>query len=350
MVTSVGIPGIGADPGSMPILTWRMGLSPANVDVVGPGLTLIDGLLNSGHQVDELLDDRGFSGRDPARWADPLRERGIKHVFDLFACDHGVKDHDGVRMIDGTPHCPATPDDLVTINRPAKLSVGVLKKGASAAAQQAEHDRQRDELDAFREGIAAREQYAFRRVAGPDKTGKERWECPARSTKVVCANCPLSGFVAATSDADSPPRVSEPPAPATAPKCCTQTTVTISGDVTGKIRQRLYWGSDKWIASYKRRTYVEGSYGNMKNPKTENIRRGWCFVVGLVKTSILAAAAVAAGNIRLLRDWAATSGFQDVLCEPDPKGHFFREYDADGNQVSVADVDDKDPPLAGGPI
>ncbi len=146
-------------------------------------------------------------------------------------------------MIDGTPHCPATPDHLVTITRPAKLGVGTLPRGATAA-QKADHERQRDELATFRARIAEREPYAFRRVAGPDKTGKERWECPARSAKVVCANCPLSSFVA-TGDADSPPRVVDPPAKATAPTCCRQTTVTITGDVTAKIRQRLYWGSDR---------------------------------------------------------------------------------------------------------
>ncbi len=348
MVTTVGVPDVGATPGSMPILTWRIRLAPANADVVEPGLALINGLLGSGHPVNALLNDRAFSGRNPKRWATPLRTLGIDHIFDLFACDHGVTDHDGIRMIDGTPHCPATPDHLVTITRPAKLGVGTLPRGATAA-QKADHERQRDELATFRARIAEREPYAFRRVAGPDKTGKGRWECPARSAKVVCANCPLSGFVA-TGDADSPPRVVDPPAEATAPKCCRQTTVTITGDVTAKIRQRLYWGSDLWIASYIRRTHVEGSYANMKSPKTQNIRRGWCFVVGLVKTSILAVAAVAAVNIRLLRVWAAASGFHDVLCEPDPVGHYFIEYDADGNQVSAIEVDDKDPPLAGGPI
>ncbi len=348
MFTTVGVPDVGATPGSMPILTWRIRLAPANADVVEPGLALINGLLGSGHPVNALLNDRAFSGRNPQRWATPLRTLGIDHIFDLFSTDHGVTDHDGIRMIDGTPHCPATPDHLVTITRPAKLGVGTLTPGATAA-QKADHERQRDELATFRARIAEREPYAFRRVAGPDKTGKERWECPARSAKVVCANCPLSGFVA-TGDADSPPQVVDPPAKATAPKCCRQTTVTITGDVTAKIRQRLRWGSNEWIASYIRRTHVEASYGNMKNPKTENIRRGWCFVVGLVKTSILAAAAVAAVNIRLLRAWAETSGFQDVLCEPDPEGHYFIEYDADGNQVCADDFDDKDPPLAGGPI
>ena len=71
--------------------------------------------------------------------------------------------------------------------------------------------------------------------------GKGRWECPAQAGKLVCANCPV---------------------PALLPR-----------------------GTPK----------VE----NMKNPSSENVRRGWCRVVGIVKTSILAACAVAATNIRL---------------------------------------------------
>jgi hypothetical protein len=108
-------------------------------------------------------------------------------------------------------------------------------------------------------------------------------------------------------DGDAP-TVANPPAGEDKPKCCTQRTVTIAGNVTPKTRQRLYWGSDEWIASFNRRTHVEGFYGNMKNTNTENITRGWCCVIGIVKTSILLAVAVAATNIRLLRAWSKRTG------------------------------------------
>ncbi len=126
MVTTVGVPDVGATPGSMPILTWRIRLAPANADVVEPGLALINGLLGSGHPVNALLNDRAFSGRNPKRWATPLRTLGIDHIFDLFACDHGVTDHDGIRMIDGTPHCPGDPRSPGHDYPARKVGVGTL--------------------------------------------------------------------------------------------------------------------------------------------------------------------------------------------------------------------------------
>lgn len=83
-----------------------------------------------------------MTGRSPGATRNGGRPRcapsACDHIFDLFACDHGVTDHDGIRMIDGTPHCPATPDHLVTITRPAKLGVGTLPRGATAA-QRVDH-------------------------------------------------------------------------------------------------------------------------------------------------------------------------------------------------------------------
>jgi hypothetical protein len=104
------------------------------------------------------------------------------------------------------------------------------------------------------------------------------------------------------------PTVDNPPAIDTAPKCCKQRTITVHGDVTPKIRQRLYWGSDEWIAAFVRRTRIEGGYGNIKSSKTENVRRGWTHVVGIVKTGLMLVIAQAAANLRCLRVWAARTG------------------------------------------
>lgn len=83
------------------------------------------------------------------------------------------------------------------------------------------------------------------------------------------------------------PTLHAPPERATAPQCCTQRTVTVKGDVTPKVRQHYYWGSDEWIAAFNRRNAVEALFGNLKSPTTENVRRGWTNVMGLVKTTLL---------------------------------------------------------------
>jgi len=113
--------------------------------------------------------------------------------------------------------------------------------------------------------------------------------------------------------------------------------VTIPGTVTPNIRQRMYWGSDEWITSFNRRTHVEGSYGNLKNTNTENINRGWCCVVGLVKTSLLLAVAVTASNIRLLRAWAKRNeDFTHPMSIPEPDYEPWEAID-DNDQVLTHD-------------
>jgi len=138
----------------------------------------------------------------------------------------------------------------------------------------------------------------------------------------------------------SPPRqVEATPAAATKPKCCSQRTVTIPAEALAKTRQQHYWGSPAWIASYARRTHVEGYFGNLKNRDSGNVRRGWTRVVGLVKTSIMTACAIAATNIRLLRACDIT----DPLCAPDPEDHGFEELTPD---VTSSGTGNTSPPTA----
>lgn len=321
----VGIPMVGEVKDRAPILTQGIRLRPANAGVVTPGLELLDSYASTHGQLSQVLNDRAWSYASAEQWAFPVRERGIEQVLDLHPNDRGVRDFEGIRMVDGAPHCPSMPDDLVNIMRPARFSVGELRKDPSTERIR-QHEADTEALDEFRAKIAERRTWSFRRVAGPDMNGKERWECPAQAGKRICANCPLSQMFD-----DATPTVNDPPTGPDKPKCCTQRTITIPGNVTPKTRQRLYWGSDEWIESFNRRTYVEGSYGNMKNSNTENITRGWCCVVGIVKTSLLLAAAVAATNIRLLRAWAERTGdITDTMSIPKPDYEPWEEVDEDG--------------------
>lgn len=325
MISIVGIPAVGDGTDLAPVLTQGLMVRPANAGVVEPGLALLDQYRADSASFWEVLDDRAWSYAIPQDWAYPLRDRHIEQVLDLHPNDHGARDFEGIRMVDGWPHCPSMPDDLILIPRPARFSVGEMRKNPTRD-QVRQHAASTEALAEFRARIAERQTWAFRRVAGPNPSGRERFECPAQAGKRICASCPLSQMY----DAGTP-TVENPPTGAGTPKCCTQRTVTVPGDVTPKIRQRLYWGSDEWITSFNRRTYVEGSYGNMKNPNTENITRGWCCVVGLVKTSLLLAAAVAATNIRLLRRWAERTGdITDPMSIPDPEYQPWEETDEDG--------------------
>ncbi len=65
-----------------------------------------------------------------------------------------------------------------------------------------------------------------------------------------------------------------------------------------------------------------------KSSKTENVRRGWTHVVGLVKTGLMVVIAQAAANLRCLRVWAARTGDRtDFLTRPDPEDYGFEEID-----------------------
>lgn len=324
--TLAGVPAVGQPDDSLPVLTHRLLLRPVATGVAEPGLALLDDAAAAGGSVTELLADRAWAYLTADNWMNPCRERGVELVFDLHPNDRGVHDHEGILMVDGAPHCPAMPERLIDIARPSRFTLNDLPDDADRE-QRADHARKAVALQEFHDAIAERRQYAFRRVAGPDQTGKERYECPAQAGRIRCDNCPLSRRLPAHL-----PAVAEPPAADTAPACCTQRTVTIGGEVDAKRRQRHNWGTPEWIAAYARRTYVEATYGNVKSAKTENMRRGWCFVWGRAKTTLMVAAAMAAANLRTLRKWAARTGNTHLpLCRPDPDHHGFEEVDADGN-------------------
>lgn len=237
------VPPVGGTYAAAPALTERIVVTPAATDVVDPALGMLDRLGADGQPVTVLLADRAWSYKLPDRWAHQLRARDL----------------DGMRMIAGTAHCPATPDELIDIRRPATLGAG-------------------PELDEFTRRIDERSSYAFRRTAGPNARGDERAECPAEAGKLRCPLKPTSLLFPAEMLS-----IGAPPDAATAPACCTQRTVKIPAAADAKVRQRHIWGSAAWVRSFRRRTYVEGAFGNLKNPNTEAVRRGWIAVVGLVR-------------------------------------------------------------------
>jgi len=357
----VGVPPAGADPDTWPKLVERLSVRPANANAVEPSIAMVDSLLALDRPVTELLADREFSYKKGTSWALPLRERGISQVIDMHEGDRGVRDYNGIAMIDGTPHCRAVlgdREDLIRIPRPASLSEGTLPANAGED-QKSAHAARVAEIEAFKVKIAERSVAAFRRVAGPDSTGEERWECPAQAGKVICANCPVSLMLSkdrpVVAEPHTVPALPEPPVkPAKGAsqeereryqdekkkwdedadflRCCRQRTITIPGTVTPKLRQQHYWGSSSWIASYSRRTHVEGAFGNLKSAKTTHVTRGWINVVGIVKTSLMLAAAAVATNIRLLRKWAERTGDRThPLAATDPEHHGFEELDPNGN-------------------
>lgn len=108
------------------------------------------------------------------------------------------------------------------------------------------------------------------------------------------------------------------------PTCCSQRTVTINPGPLRKLMQEHYWGSETWEIEYAKRTYVEGAYGNRKNPSTEDVRRGHHRLAGIAMVHIAIAMSAAAYNLRILRNWHRKHGLGDpdhpLLREPEETG------------------------------
>lgn len=125
----------------------------------------------------------------PENWAYQLRSRRIEQVLDLPANDRGVRDFEGLKMIDGWPHCPSTLEHLEVTVRPAQLSVPPLKKNATPR-EVAERDEKLKAIAELRALISERRTWAFRRTAGPNSSGKEHTSAPVGPATATAATAP----------------------------------------------------------------------------------------------------------------------------------------------------------------
>lgn len=304
----VRVPERPGQPGAMPLFE-AFELTPAQLDVVEPSLRMIDRALAGGAAITDLIADRHYSYKTADRWYYELLRRNIRQHVDLHPADQGFRDYNGMKLAAAWMHCPATPDRLGTIAAPGPNATDDAKK-------------------AFSELIDERQRYALRRVSRQSATHGARWECPALAGTLGCTLRPGTVEVA---QLNGLPVVLEPPDPATAPACCRQRTVTTGTDAQAKLEQEHYWGSEKWRKRYSSRTFVEGAFGNMKNPSTENVDRGFFQVVGLAKVTFCIGIALVAHNLRMLRanTELLTPGEGDPLLQHDATCHGFVFVDPD---------------------
>lgn len=222
----------------------------------------------------DVLCDCGYSNRDPATFARPLRSKGAELVMDLHPGDRGPKGTSkGATIANGNLYCPAAPRAL--------LELGPLCRGASEE-EAAAHDEKARELSRFELG----------RIARDDACGAHRVMCPAHLGKVRCPFVPTS----MTLDFSHPEVLNPPEHP---PTCCTQKTITVSREVAAKTAQKHDYPSKAHRQSFNRRTGAERSFSWMKDPATIGMRRGWCRMFGLAKNALVYALAAVVHNVRL---------------------------------------------------
>lgn len=338
------LPPKGTSGTEYPPLIRRVVVRAAPSDDAEASLAGIDTLRANGFPVNKVIVDRGISYKADQRWASELRERGVVQVIDMHALEHGRLDHNGIAMIDGTPHCLVIPETLVEITRPVRLSLPSVGK-APRKKESKEQAEAREALEVFRSEIDERGRYAMRRTQGWRTKARtderyERYECPAEAGQVRCPHKPDS-----LNYPTDIPLVLNPPDLETAPTACHQRTFELGEDAQGKLRQEHRWGSDAWIGEYNRRTYVEGGFGVLRNPAIGGLTRGLFCVIGRIKVTLWLTALTAAINIRAIAQWAARTGIESddpVLAPPVGEDHGFEELDPETTTGT-------DPPEASAP-
>ncbi len=263
---------------TIPIVLEALSISPASTDVVAPTLMMIDSLNRRGQQVTDILGDRLYSHKAVGRWADELRLRGIWQHLDLRSDDQKPSDFDGILINAGRGYCPSLPEELYDIPSPGLRATPEARRN-------------------FNGLIDKRQTYALTIHERPNVSGRAILQCPAVSGKVGCALRPetVEPFESA-----GLPVIRHAQTPTSLPRCCTADSgrITVRSDRLNKLFQPHAWGTKDWTLAYNRRTYVEGFFGSIKNPDTENLDRGQSKFTGLVRNILRVAMSSAACNIR----------------------------------------------------
>jgi hypothetical protein len=99
------------------------------------------------------------------------------------------------------------------------------------------------------------------------------------------------------------PEILQPPEHSAA--CCAQQTITVPADVLAKTAQKHDYPSAAWRRSYSRRTGAERGFATTKDPASNDIRRGWCRLMGLTPLMLFTTVLLIARNQRILAAWNA---------------------------------------------
>jgi hypothetical protein len=265
---------------AVPELARRAALSSCRRDPVRALAPVLAAMPGQQIPLGDILADSGYSHRDAAAWALPLRAAGAQLVQDLHPHDRGPKGtHQGAVISNGNLYCPQTPRPL--------LDLGPLARTATRE-QAADHDRKTAELARYKLG----------RLTADDDDGYHRAQCPAAIGKLRCPLRPAS----MTLDRDRPEILQPPEHPQ---PCCAQQTITVAPDIIAKTAQKHDYPSAPWRRSYARRTGAERGFATIKDPAASDIARGWCRLMGLTPLTLFTVTLLIVRNQRILRAWNA---------------------------------------------
>jgi hypothetical protein len=270
--------------------------APAGSDKAAAGILAVDALRAVGCEVRELLSDRGYTYLAAEKWANALRARDVKQVFDLHKNQRAVRPGPvmGSIWVDGGLFSDALPPRLR--NLPGfRLGISLEDKIALQAK--------------YNERIP----FAFVPFGDVDTVrGTQRWRGPALRRLVRCVNNPESmrlGYDRPTTTCK--PAYTDPTTGKTVIPCGCGKTVTVSMDEYARERQDELFGTTDWAASYGRRTAIEALNSELRTHRGMNFRRDWCRVRGAARTHALVTFGLVGVNVRMLRDWYTMRGQAD---------------------------------------
>ena len=241
----------------------------------------------------DIVMDRAYSHSFDA-FLQPVREFGFSPHFDLREDQRGLNGTlDGMLIVDGQPYSPSLPKNLHNIAKPP------FPQGT------------RTQIEEWNTANAERSRYLIKlRSKTFNTAGTMDFSCPAARdfTSMRCEQKPESLLLPPT--IPIAPRIDNPTFP---PKICQQQRIRVDGHEL-PLWQPHQYGTAAWTQSMNRRARVEGAFGRLKDTATQDINRGRIRVMGLAKTSIMAAMLVAAANI------ATTRRIQQATLTPTPTG------------------------------
>ena len=260
----------------VPELVRRMLLTTCSVDPPKAFVPVLEDMVASGTKLTDVCSDSGYAHRRAENWSLPLRALGAEMVTDLHPDDRGPRGtFMGAVASNGNLYCPAAPRSL--------LELGPLGRQVSAE-EAAAHDAKTEELSRYKLG----------RLSRDDADGYHRVMCPAVMGKV---RCPLREESMSLSN--KRPEVLSPPN--SAPPCCCQQTITVGPEVHAKTAQKHDYPSKEHRRSYARRTAVERTFSTVKDPATNDVRRGWCRMTGIAPVTLMLACVFVVRNDRAIR-------------------------------------------------
>ena len=230
----------------------------------------------SGHDIDEVIWDPGYSLCKPETTTFPLTRAGISQTFQLVTSQRGIRPFSKEAvLLDGQLYSRLVPTELRDLVFPPRLSSGNWRL-------------------AYEDDFNRRARWRLVRHSAPDKDGVTRRRCPFCGGLLKSRNFPKT--------MRRPARVPMVVLDSEQHTCCRGTVSAPPVDLP--LTQRIPFGSTAWRISMNRRMAVESVNAALKGGFV-NIQRGFLRVFGLLKQTVLLGFTLAGVNLDRVRSYRA---------------------------------------------